>query len=212
MSIAPRSLAEARALLLSPLGPVARAGQDLSRPRVSFEFFPPKSDEAEASLWKAVTRLAPLAPEFVSVTYGAGGSTRERTHRTVQRILAETILTPAAHLTCVEASRAEVADRDKQLSLQADRLEQLQGCLETNARTGTGEQDAPGWLDSRWIGSGRWGGHGGTLCTANPDRVGVLRLAASASGWSDQGGKEQPPRGLAQNQRCRNQGAQFANP
>ena len=108
MSIAPRSLAEARALLLSPLGPVARAGQDLSRPRVSFEFFPPKSDEAEANLWKAVTRLAPLAPEFVSVTYGAGGSTRERTHRTVQRILAETTLTPAAHLTCVEASRDEV--------------------------------------------------------------------------------------------------------
>ena len=102
------SLAEARALLLSPLGPVARAGQDLSRPRVSFEFFPPKSDEAEANLWKAVTRLAPLRPEFVSVTYGAGGSTRERTHRTVQRILAETDLTPAAHLTCVEASRAEV--------------------------------------------------------------------------------------------------------
>ena len=76
MSIAPRSLAEARALLLSPLGPVARAGQDQSRPRVSFEFFPPKSDEAEANLWKAVTRLAPLEPELVSVTYGAGGSTR----------------------------------------------------------------------------------------------------------------------------------------
>ena len=108
MTISPRSLAEARALLLSPLGPVARAGQDLSRPRVSFEFFPPKSDVAEANLWKAVTRLAPLAPEFVSVTYGAGGSTRERTHRTVQRILNETALTPAAHLTCVEASRAEV--------------------------------------------------------------------------------------------------------
>ena len=102
------SLAEARALLLSPLGPVARAGQDASRPRVSFEFFPPKSDEAEASLWKAVTRLAPLSPDFVSVTYGAGGSTRQRTHRTVQRILGETSLTPAAHLTCVEASRDEV--------------------------------------------------------------------------------------------------------
>ena len=108
MSIAPRSLAEARALLLSPLGPVARAGQDLSRPRVSFEFFPPKSDEAEANLWKAIQRLAPLNPAFVSVTYGAGGSTRERTHRTVSRILAETSLSPAAHLTCVEASRDEV--------------------------------------------------------------------------------------------------------
>lgn len=102
------SLAEARALLLSPLGPVARAGRDASRPRVSFEFFPPKSDEAEARLWSAVTRLAPLQPDFVSVTYGAGGSTRARTHRTVQRILSETDLTPAAHVTCVEASRDEV--------------------------------------------------------------------------------------------------------
>lgn len=102
------SLAEARALLLSPLGPVARAGRDASRPRVSFEFFPPKSDEAEARLWAAVTRLAPLQPDFVSVTYGAGGSTRARTHRTVQRILGETDLTPAAHVTCVEASRDEV--------------------------------------------------------------------------------------------------------
>lgn len=104
----PVSLAEARALLLSPLGPVARAGQDASRPRVSFEFFPPKSDEAEANLWKAIQRLAPLNPAFVSVTYGAGGSTRERTHRTVERILTETELRPAAHLTCVDASRDEV--------------------------------------------------------------------------------------------------------
>ena len=108
MTAAALSLAEARALLLSPLGPVARAGRDASRPRVSFEFFPPHSDEAESRLWKAITRLAPLRPDFVSVTYGAGGSTRERTHRTVQRILTETALTPAAHLTCVEASRAEV--------------------------------------------------------------------------------------------------------
>lgn len=104
----PVSLAEARALLLSPLGPVARAGQDASRPRVSFEFFPPKTDEAEASLWKAIQRLAPLNPAFVSVTYGAGGSTRERTHRTVERILNETDLRPAAHLTCVDADRDEV--------------------------------------------------------------------------------------------------------
>ena len=102
------TLAEARALLLSPLGPVARAGQNDNPVRVSFEFFPPKSDEAEATLWKAVRRLEPLNPAFVSVTYGAGGSTRERTHRTVQRMIAETRLRPAAHLTCVEASRAEV--------------------------------------------------------------------------------------------------------
>ncbi|WP_439529418.1 methylenetetrahydrofolate reductase [NAD(P)H] [Pannonibacter sp.] len=74
----------------------------------SFEFFPPKSDKMEAALWSTVERLAPLNPSFVSVTYGAGGSTRERTHRTVERLLKETHLLPAAHLTCVGASRAEV--------------------------------------------------------------------------------------------------------
>jgi methylenetetrahydrofolate reductase (NADPH) len=76
--------------------------------RVSFEFFPPKTAEMEQALWDAIGRLAPLQPNFVSVTYGAGGSTRERTHATVKRILAETMLTPAAHLTCVAATRAEV--------------------------------------------------------------------------------------------------------
>ncbi|WEK56697.1 MAG: methylenetetrahydrofolate reductase [NAD(P)H] [Candidatus Brevundimonas phytovorans] len=106
--MAPSSLAEARALLLSPLGPVARAGSNRNAVNVSFEFFPPKSDEAEANLWSAIRRLEPLNPAFVSVTYGAGGSTRERTHRTVQRIISETTLRPAAHLTCVEASRDEV--------------------------------------------------------------------------------------------------------
>ena len=75
---------------------------------VSFEFFPPKTAEMEQALWEAIRRLAPLQPNFVSVTYGAGGSTRERTHATVKRILAETMLTPAAHLTCVAATRAEV--------------------------------------------------------------------------------------------------------
>ncbi|MDB5421662.1 MAG: methylenetetrahydrofolate reductase, partial [Brevundimonas sp.] len=100
------SLSAARALLLSPLGPVARAGDNAHPVRVSFEFFPPKTDKAEETLWQAVRRLEPLNPEFVSVTYGAGGSTRERTHRTVQRMLTETTLKPAAHLTCVEATRA----------------------------------------------------------------------------------------------------------
>jgi methylenetetrahydrofolate reductase (NADPH) len=102
------TLSQARALLLSPLGPVARAAQNPNPVRVSFEFFPPKTDKAEEALWLAVRRLEPLNPAFVSVTYGAGGSTRERTHRTVQRMLTETTLKPAAHLTCVEASRAEV--------------------------------------------------------------------------------------------------------
>ena len=78
------------------------------RINVSFEFFPPKSDEMEARLWETVTRLEPLAPSYVSVTYGAGGSTRERTARTVARILRETALKPAAHLTCVDATRDEV--------------------------------------------------------------------------------------------------------
>ena len=76
--------------------------------RVSFEFFPPKTEEMEKNLWEAIERLSPLSPNFVSVTYGAGGSTRERTHATVTRILSQTALTPAAHLTCVAASRAEV--------------------------------------------------------------------------------------------------------
>jgi methylenetetrahydrofolate reductase (NADPH) len=80
------------------------------RPAISFEFFPPKTEEMERNLWDTITRLAPLAPNFVSVTYGAGGSTRERTHSTIARILAETALTPAAHLTCVDAPCADVDD------------------------------------------------------------------------------------------------------
>ena len=83
----------------------AGAPKDL---KVSFEFFPPKTEKMAENLWRSITRLAPLQPRFVSVTYGAGGSTRERTHTTVVRILRETNLTPAAHLTCVNATTEEV--------------------------------------------------------------------------------------------------------
>ena len=79
-------------------------------PHVSFEFFPPKSPEAEEKLWGVIGTLAPLKPRFVSVTYGAGGSTRERTHATVARIRRETELTPAAHLTCVNATREQIRE------------------------------------------------------------------------------------------------------
>jgi len=91
----------------SPLRP-SRWSAPHNRIRVSFEFFPPSSEEMEKILWDSIKRLEPLAPKFVSVTYGAGGSTRERTHATVKRILAETALTPAAHLTCVAATREDI--------------------------------------------------------------------------------------------------------
>ena len=94
---------EARRALDAPL--YADVAGDMD---VSFEFFPPKTDAMEQQLWAAVGTLAPLAPRFVSVTYGAGGSTRERTHATVARIQRETPMAAAAHLTCVEATRDEV--------------------------------------------------------------------------------------------------------
>lgn len=75
---------------------------------VSFEFFPPKTEEMEEKLWSAIEKLRNLKPSFVSVTYGAGGSTRERTHNTIKRILHETLLKPASHLTCVGASKEEI--------------------------------------------------------------------------------------------------------
>jgi len=77
---------------------------------VSFEFFPPKNDEMEDKLWNSIETLRNLRPSFVSVTYGAGGSTRERTHNTIKRILNETLLKPAAHLTCIGASKEEVEE------------------------------------------------------------------------------------------------------
>ena len=84
--------------------------QKNTAPSVSFEFFPPKSEAMATRLWETVQRLEPMAPEFVSVTYGAGGSTRERTHDTVKRIASDTALRPAAHLTCVSATKGEVLD------------------------------------------------------------------------------------------------------
>jgi methylenetetrahydrofolate reductase (NADPH) len=81
---------------------------DAGPPRVSFEFFPPKTAEMEVRLWEVIKRLEPLGPRFVSVTYGAGGSTRERTHATVRRIRQDTMIEPAAHLTCVAATKAEI--------------------------------------------------------------------------------------------------------
>lgn len=80
----------------------------MTTPIISFEFFPPKSEAMETTLWNSISRLEALAPDFVSVTYGAGGSTRDRTHRTVHRIVEETGIKPAAHLTCVSATREEV--------------------------------------------------------------------------------------------------------
>ena len=83
-------------------------GSEHPPPLLSFEFFPPKTDALEQQLWTCIRRLESLRPRFVSVTYGAGGSTQARTHATVERIVRETMLVPAAHLTCVGASRAEV--------------------------------------------------------------------------------------------------------
>ena len=91
------------------LGPVARtAGTPEDGVRVSYEFFPPKTEKMETRLWDAVEKLEAMNPDFVSVTYGAGGSTRERTHRTVTKFVQETDLRPAAHLTCVGSPREEI--------------------------------------------------------------------------------------------------------
>ncbi|MBX9813966.1 MAG: methylenetetrahydrofolate reductase [Sphingomonas sp.] len=105
MTLSLNQLAEARRALEAPL--FADLAGDAE---VSFEFFPPKNEKMESQLWEAVKTLEPLAPRFVSVTYGAGGSTRERTHATVARIQRETSLAAAAHLTCVEATKDEIAE------------------------------------------------------------------------------------------------------
>src|SRR6201998_1593219 len=96
---------------MTEVTPPAAGGERAPKsPAISFEFFPPKTAEMEKRLWETINRVASLSPNFVSVTYGAGGSTRERTHSTIARILKETSLTPAAHLTCVNAPRGEIDD------------------------------------------------------------------------------------------------------
>ncbi len=87
-----------------------RLARDTRPLKVSFEFSPPKTAEAEENLWRCIRRLEPLQPDFVSVTYGAGGSTRDRTHNTVKRIVEETKLAPAAHLTCVAHTKSEIEE------------------------------------------------------------------------------------------------------
>jgi methylenetetrahydrofolate reductase (NADPH) len=103
MTLTRDQLAEARRALDAPL--YADVAGDAA---ISFEFFPPKTEKMEEQLWSAIETLSPLGPRFVSVTYGAGGSTRERTHATVARIARETGIPAAAHLTCVEATRDEI--------------------------------------------------------------------------------------------------------
>ncbi len=105
MTLTLSQMEEARRALSAPL--YADLAGDLE---VSFEFFPPKTERMEEQLWSSVQTLSPFAPRFVSVTYGAGGSTRERTHNTVARIAKETTIPAAAHLTCVEASKEDIAE------------------------------------------------------------------------------------------------------
>ncbi len=105
MTIASLTTSEARRAAAQPM--FADLSGDIG---VSFEFFPPKTEKMAETLWDAVETLAPLNPRFVSVTYGAGGTTRERTHATVARIAAETAIPAAAHLTCVDASKEEIAE------------------------------------------------------------------------------------------------------
>lgn len=113
------------------------------RIKVSFEFFPPKTDDMEARLWETVTKLEPLKPHFVSVTYGAGGSTRERTARTISRILKDSTLMPAAHLTCIDADR-ETVDQviEEFIDLGVTRFVALRG--DPAAGVGTRYQPHPG--------------------------------------------------------------------
>ncbi len=111
----PRWVATLERWLTGPrFGPLPIRGVDTPPPALSFEFFPPRTEALETQLWSCIRRLERLEPHFVSVTYGAGGTTQARTHATLSRIVTETSLTPAAHLTCVGASRGEVDDVARQ--------------------------------------------------------------------------------------------------
>jgi methylenetetrahydrofolate reductase (NADPH) len=115
VSHAPLSSATLERWLTGPrIGPLPERAANGAPPALSFEFFPPRTEALEAQLWACIRRLEVLAPRFVSVTYGAGGSTQARTHATVSRLAAETTLVPAAHLTCIGASRGEVDDVARQ--------------------------------------------------------------------------------------------------
>ena len=93
-----------------------------SKVNVSFEFFPPKNEEAISSLWQNINRLEPLKPRFISVTYGAGGSTRENTHNLVKQIKKKTDLQPAAHLTCINSTKKEIEFLEKQKNIRSFRI------------------------------------------------------------------------------------------
>ena len=98
----------------SPIKTPIKAGSVATAPIVTFEFFPPNTPAMEKTLWESIERLAVLEPRFVSVTYGADGSTRARTHAAVERIMSETGLTAAPHLTCIGASKDEIDDIARQ--------------------------------------------------------------------------------------------------
>ena len=114
---------------------------------MTFEFFPPKTEQSQKELWRCVQKLSKVKPQFVSVTYGAGGSTRDRTHATVEKILADTDLTPAAHLTCVKSSRTQIDNiaRDY-LNLGVRHLVALRG--DPDAGTGSFEPQHDGYKSS----------------------------------------------------------------